>query len=164
MNAEVTQGNDQQTPPKHFVHGRSRSLNGGLDPSEMGRRSGAARRARRAERDQRADEARLTARQRLGIALSELTIEDMRGVIAALVTAAKTGDEKAVHALARLLDQSFGRAQEQVDEVQGDDGPQAWEALSPAQRSTLRAQLLAEADEERRATGDPSDPRAAGSP
>jgi hypothetical protein len=160
MNAEEAPSDDERTPAKQYVHERSRSLKGGLDPSEMGQRSGAARRARRAAREQHADEARLTLRQRLGIVLSELTLDELRDVRNALLAEAKRGDEKAVHALARLFDQSFGRSEPQADEKEA-DGPEIWESMPPAKRAALRAQLLREAEEEeRRATGDPSDPRA----
>lgn len=131
---------------------------GGLDASEAGKRSAEARRQRRANRDAAVDEARLTARQRLGLAMSELTLEDIRAVRDGLLRKAKTGDEKAVHALARLLDQSFGRAQPHEDE--GGTELEAWESMSAGERATARARWLRELEEDGRPAGDSSDPRA----
>src|SRR5262245_44051364 len=48
---------DPHVPP------RSRTLNGGLDPAEMGRRSGEARRAKAAEREEHRRQDALTVRQ-----------------------------------------------------------------------------------------------------
>jgi hypothetical protein len=71
--------NDEQAPmteQEPNVQARSSSLNGGLDPSEMGRGSGQARREKAAQRAQQAEENALTFRQRLGVGLSKLTQAD----------------------------------------------------------------------------------------
>src|SRR5262245_56036602 len=102
---------DPDVPP------RSRTLNGGLDPVEMGRRSGRARRAKAAEREEHRRQDALTVRQRLGVALqAELTVEDWRGVIGAARAAGN------VTALARLADQAFGRPQDAEPEEPEDLG------------------------------------------
>jgi hypothetical protein len=97
------------------VRPRLRTLNGGLDPAEMGRRSGRARRAKAAEREEHRRQDALTVRQRLGVALqAELTVEDWRGVIGAARAAGN------VNALARLADQAFGRPQDaEFEEPEG---------------------------------------------
>jgi hypothetical protein len=52
--------------------------------------------------------------------------------------AAASRSEKAVNALARPLDQSFGRAQvEEGASVEDEMAP--WEAMTPAQRAAWRA-------------------------
>lgn len=133
---------------------------GGIDPSEAGRLSGEARRRKRDEQARKVDEARLTARQRLALALSsKLSVADYEAVISKLRDDAKGGDEKAVHALARLHDQAFGRSQPRDDETGSEED--AWESMSPAQRAAWRAKALREIEEDGKASGDPSDPRGA---
>ena len=127
--------------------------------SERGRRARQARTLKDAARRIAAEHERtlshLTARQRMGIALAEMTTDDMRAVVGALLTDAKSGDTKSIHALARLLDQSFGRAGE---ELVADDRPfvdKTFEEMTPQERGQYRAELLARI----RAKNDPSDPR-----
>ena len=79
-----------------------------------------------------------------------------------LATDAAQGDVKSIHALARLLDQSFGRAgqEEPADPRSTDEKP--WEEWTEAERASYRQALLAQRereDAERKAAGDSSDPR-----
>ena len=101
---------DADVPP------RSRTLNGGLDPAEMGRRSGEARREKKAQREQRAQDAALTFRQRLGVSLSKLTQAELDQVVSGL---AHRGN---ANALARLADQAFGKPLPTEEVVPRDDG------------------------------------------
>jgi len=135
--------------------GRTRGL---LDPAEAGRRSGAARRARAAARAARLEESRLTTRQRLAIVMSELSLADMRNVRDALLVRAQSGDEKAVNALARLLDQSFGRATPAPNTIEENELA-TWEQMTPAQRAAIRADLLRQYELDGRSANDASDPR-----
>jgi hypothetical protein len=103
---------NERTPPRvdraigeFHVQPRSRMLNGGLDPSEMGRRSGEARRAKKMQRERDASDNALTVRQRIGVALSRLTQEELDTMVRGL---AQRGN---AHALARLADQAFGPPQ-----------------------------------------------------
>lgn len=155
--------NDSKASTKehnHPVQQRSSTLRGGLDPREMGRRSGEARRERRARREQEADTATLTARQRFGVALSKLTQAQLDAVVQKLADDAAAGDTRAVQALARLADQAFGKAQHEEAEEQ-DDGAD-FEKLTRAQRAALIAHLLEEGKKQRIAAGEPTDPRETG--
>lgn len=133
--------------------------------SETARKAALVRHAndrkRKADRDKLVDESRFTARQRLGIALSELTLEDMRLLTRQLAKDAGAGDTKAIHALARLLDQSYGRAVPDVT-PEPDDGELSYSAMTEAQRASYRAALMAEREAARAETEpslDQSDPR-----
>lgn len=113
------------------------------------------------QRDKLVDESRFTARQRLGIALSELSLEDMRTLTRQLAKDAGAGDTKAIHALARLLDQSYGRAVPDVTPPV-DDGELSYNAMTEAQRASYRAALMAEreaAKADAEPSSDTSDPR-----
>lgn len=114
---------------------------------------------RKSEAAEEAKLAHLTSRQRMGIALSELTIDDMRAVRDALLVKAKAGDEKAVNAIARLLDQSYGRAgqEEAVDPTPRDERP--FEQWTAGEKAEYRAALLQERDRQRVAAGQAADPR-----
>jgi hypothetical protein len=68
----------------------------------MGRRSGEARREKKAQREASAAENALTFRQRLGVSLSKLSQPELDHVITGL---AHRGN---ANALARLADQAFG--------------------------------------------------------
>ena len=130
--------------------------------SELGRLSGQRRRERKQQREREAALANLTARQRLGLGLSKLTQEQLDAVVQRLATDAAAGDTKAVHAIVRLLDQSFGRAgqEEPADPRSTDEKP--WEEWTEAERASYRQALLAQRereDAERQAAGDSSDPR-----
>lgn len=101
------------------------------------------------ERNERAAEElasqRLTARQRLGLALSKLSQDDLDAVITQLAADAKKGDTKAIHALARLLDQSFGRAVPEA--APSKEEALDWAAMSPAQQSAYLAALVHEREQ-----------------
>jgi len=130
---------------------------GSITASEAGRRSGEVRARKRAERLAKADEAKLTARQRLAMAAAaELTVDDWRAILRRHAKEAASGDSRAIHALARLYDQAFGKANPTEDES---SEVAEWEAMSPAQRSTYRASLLRELEQDGRPMGDESDPR-----
>ena len=112
---------------------RSRTLSGGLDPVEMGRRSGEARRAKKLQREQRAQDAALTFRERLGVALSRLEQDDLDQLVGKL---AKAGN---ANALARLADQAFGRPSEQDDA--GDAQRSGLSGMSRDQLASTLAEL-----------------------
>jgi hypothetical protein len=106
---------------------------------EAAQRSAEVRRERKIQRETAVEEARLTSRQRLALALSrKLTTADYEAMVRALLEASKQGDAKAVHALARLHDQAFGQPQL---EPRADEDEDEWERMSPAQRAALRAAL-----------------------
>jgi hypothetical protein len=120
------------------------------------------RRERKKQRETEAGLANLTARQRLGLSLAKVSQDEMDVVVAALVTRAKNGEEKAIHALARLLDQSFGRAGTEPVAVPRPTTEKPWEEWTEAERASYRQALLAQRkreDAERQAAGDSSDPR-----
>ncbi len=115
--------------------------------------------ARHAEAERERTLSHLTSRQRMGLALAELTQQDMRDVVQALLLEAKSGDTKAVHAIARLLDQSFGRSGE---EKLADDRPfvdKTFDEMTPQERSLYRQELLKRIRENEQAAGDDTDPR-----
>lgn len=130
-------------------------------------RSAASQRERNADAAEEARLSHLTARQRLGLSLSKLSQADMDEVVQSLARRAKTGDEKAVNALARLLDQSFGRS---GTEPVADPRPtteKPWEEWTEAEKAQYRSALLAERDRlqaEAEAAGDATDPRAVPDP
>lgn len=133
---------------------------GGLSAAEAGRRSAEARREAGERRRREISEARLTARQRLGLALSKkLSVADYEQVIGALLTSAKKGDEKAAHALARLHDQAYGRAQVDPGDKGQDVDELTWEEMSPAQRSAMRARLIHDIEADEQPASDATDPR-----
>jgi hypothetical protein len=101
---------DPDVPP------RSGTLNGGLDPSEMGRRSGEARRAKKLQREQSAQDNALTFRQRLGVSLSKLSQAELDHVVSGL---AHRGN---ANALARLADQAFGKPLPAEEDVPREEG------------------------------------------
>ena len=123
------------------VQGRTAGPFGGLTPSEAGKASAQARRERRTQREEAAEIAGLTVRQRLGLSLSKLTQAQLDAVVAGLAEQAAKGDARAVHALARLTDQAFGRSAPAVDE---DEGVEGWDNLTREQRAALRARLTEE--------------------
>ena len=106
------------------------------------------RRERKKQRETEAGLANLTARQRLGLGLSKLTQEQLDAVVQRLATDAAAGDTKAVHAIVRLLDQSFGRAgqEEPADPRSTDEKP--WEEWTEAERASYRQALLAQRERE----------------
>ncbi len=148
--------NDELNPPSGTgigVRRRSQSLKGGLDPAEMGRRSGEVRRERARVRAAAAEDAAMTVRQRIGVALShELTVDDWRAVIR------EARDKSRVADLARLADQAFGKSQPEEAEEERDD---ELRALTRAQRSAMIARLLEEDKAQTAAAGDERDPREA---
>ncbi len=123
----------------------------------------AARRLKEAARHAEADRERtlshLTSRQRIGLGLAKLTQDRIDRIIDRLATEAEAGDTKAIHALARLLDQSFGRSGE---EKLADDRPfvdKTFDEMTPQERSLYRQELLKQIRENESAAGDSSDPR-----
>ena len=100
--------------------------------SESGRKAAmasvASRRAKAKARAETAEENALTARQRLGVALSKLTQREWD----AKVKAAKA------HELVRFLDQAFGRPTDAEPDKPEDTG---LAALTKDQRAALRAML-----------------------
>lgn len=140
------------------VQARSGTLKGGHDPAEMGRRSAAARRERAAQRAQEELDATRTFRQRLGIALSRLTQEELDAAVKAMATeASKGGKPAAMGALARIADQAFGKPL--PEEGEDPDAGEDVRKLSRAQRSALIAQLLEEQELDGKPSGDSTDPR-----
>lgn len=105
------------------------------------RRAEVARERKAAAAAQLAED-RLSSRQRLGLVMSEMTLDQLRIVRNKLVEQAQSGDVKSIHALARLLDQAFGRAKEEAATPQGAD--MGWEEMSPAQQSAYLAAILEE--------------------
>ena len=123
--ARVT-NRDSDVPP------RSRTLNGGLDPAEMGRRSGEARRAKALARQESAEQNALTFRQRLGVSLSKLSQPELDQVVSGL---AHRGN---ANALARLADQAFGKPLPAEEDKPEDEG---LAALTREERAVLRQML-----------------------
>lgn len=105
---------------------RSRSLNGGLDPAEMGRRSGQARREKAAARAEAAEQDALTFRQRLGVSLSKLSQNEL--------------DQRVKDArpseLVRFADQAFGKPLEAEEDKPEDD---LLAVLTREQRAVIRS-------------------------
>jgi hypothetical protein len=110
-----------------------------------------AKAAKKAEREARALDASLTVRQRLGLSVSKLTQDELDAAVHALVVKAATGDARAIHALARVLDQAFGKAGDEAPADPRDMDERAWEEWSPAERAQYRAALLAKVKEGREA-------------
>lgn len=100
---------------------------------EAARKGVEARQAKAQARKDTAEENALTARQRLGVALSKLTQREWD----AKVKAAKA------HELVRFLDQAFGRPTDAEPDKPTDEG---LSALTKDQRATLRAMLESEED------------------
>jgi hypothetical protein len=117
-----TQSRDPHVQP------RSKTLNGGLDASEMGRRSGAARREKKQQREEHAEENALTFRQRLGVSLSKLTQRELDQ----RVRDARPSE------LVRFADQAFGKPLPAEDDVPEDQG---LASLTREQRAVLRQML-----------------------
>ncbi len=134
--------------------------------SESARRARETRTQKAADRKRAAEEAALTqgltARQKLGIGIASLSQERITRIVDNLATQAEAGDVKSIHALARLLDQSFGRAQEEQAPAEGETWERQWSNWTPAEKAQYRAALLEQRSRERAertATGDESDPR-----
>lgn len=117
---------------------------GGLTPAEAAQRRAAKAREARAEREREATLATLTVRQRLGLSLAKLSQAQLDAVVQALADRAAKGEEKAVHALARLSDQAFGKAQPEEEEDTSDV-----DKLSRAARAAMLARLLEEEERDR---------------
>lgn len=131
---------------------------GGITPQEAGRLSGIARREARERRETESQLSKLTLRQRLGLSLSKLSQDQLDGVVSRLATDAAHGDARAVHALARLTDQAFGRATPEEE-----DAPEstrtALEGMSRAERAVVMARALEELRADHEPSKDASDPR-----
>jgi hypothetical protein len=126
----------------------------------------ATRRARKIEREADASAAHLTYRQRLGVALSKLSQTQLDAHVLALSNLAATGDAKSIHALARMSDQAFGRAQTAAEPDGRDIDEKAWDELNPEEKAELKAALILElrrseaaGDAQAQPLGDDSDPR-----
>lgn len=132
---------------------RSGTLKHGLDAREMALRSAASRRARAAERAAQDAQAATTFRQRVGIALSRLSQDELDKAVKGL---AADGKAASLRALGALADQAFGKPAPEEEEQGGDDDVRA---LTRAQRSALIAELLREEEEQRRPSGEAADPR-----
>jgi hypothetical protein len=142
MDVTATSTNVTSATGSPNVRARSETLNGGLDPSEMGRRSGEARREKKQLREERAEENALTFRQRLGVSLSKLTQTDLDRTIEGLAQSGRPAD---LRALAALADQAFGKPQVAEDDTPLDD---ELAQLTRKERAALRA-ILEDADPER---------------
>ena len=146
--------NGELNPPSDTgigVQRRSQSLKGGLDPAEMGRRSGVVRREKAMAREAAIKDAAMTVRQRIGVALShELTVDDWRAVIR------QARDKSRVADLARLADQAFGKSQPEESAPEEED---PIERLTRAERSAMIARLQEESRMHREAAGLEADPR-----
>jgi len=115
-------------------------------------------RRRKLEREEAARSAQLTYRQRLGMAMSQFTQEELNAQIRALHTLAVSGDTKAIHALARLADQAFGRAVAEQPADPRSIEEKDWDELTEAERAVVRRHLIAQAFP----ADDASDPRGDG--
>lgn len=150
MSEDADEGRTKSDEDAPASEPRPRTLKHGLDPSEMGRRSAAARRARAAERAAADAEAATTFRQRLGISLSRLSQEELDAAIRRM---AADDRPSALTALARMADQAFGKPAPEEEEDKGAEDDVR--SLTRAQRSALIASLLAQEEP----VGDASDPR-----
>jgi len=122
-----------------YARSRSKPLNGGLDPVEMGRRSGQARREKKMRREKGASENALTFRQRLGVSLSRLNQGELDQVVSGL---AHRGN---ANALARLADQAFGKPEPAEEDKPEDD----WlAALTREQRAVVRLWIDSQEEDE----------------
>ena len=77
----------------------------------------------------------------------------------ALSGLASQGDAKSIHALARLSDQAFGRAQVEAESDGRDPMSKQWDELTTAEKSAMMAESIARIRAQETATGDASDPR-----
>jgi hypothetical protein len=131
---------------------------GGLTASEAAYRRAEAARERRKQAEQDAQNARLTARDRFGVALSKIAQSDLDEVVQAMVKEAKAGKPQAIAALARMADQAFGRptpAEGEEPEAEGDA-----RKLTREERSELIAMMQERRRLQEQAAGDSVDPRA----
>jgi hypothetical protein len=129
------------------VQERSRSLKGGHDPAELGRKSGQARRERRESAARDAELDKLTVRARLAVGLAgELTTENLRAILASLVKRAQEPGHVGTNA-ARLVMELAGKVTEEQAEPDelGDD--LQWSDMTPEQRAVARARADALARE-----------------
>ena len=139
------EGAEQAATPSSGV------LKSGVNAREAALKGVATRRARAAAREAEREDAAMTVRQRLAVAMStELSTEDWKKVVA------KARDDGKVAELARLADQAFGKPQVEEQE----EAEEGVAHLTRAQRGALMARLLREIEEDRTASGDTSDPRA----
>jgi hypothetical protein len=138
MNDERRNGERVKERLEADVQERSRSLNGQLDPAEMGRRSGQARRERRARAERDAEHDRLTVSARLAVVTAaKLTTSELRAVVEGLITRAKGDGHVANAAAAQLLAMARAAVEGGEDETDGI----AYEDMTPAQRAAFRAAL-----------------------
>lgn len=143
------------------ARGRTRTTGDAQRMSELGRLSAQARRERKRQREEAATNRHLTYRQRIGVALSQLTQEQLNTHVQALSNLAAQGDAKSIHALARLSDQAFGRSQPEVQDDGRDILEKQWSELTVSEKAALRAEAIERIRAHERAAGDSSDPREA---
>lgn len=143
---------------------------GGISPQEAARIRWDRERARKAAESQRdeADQAVLDAeaatwREKVGIALAKTAQADIDRMVQRMVRQAGQGEERSVHAVARLATEAFGRVGQAAPVEEGEE---TWEGMSREKKAALSARLLREAEEmeaNARST-DPGTPRASGAP
>ena len=153
MNDEGTSEQRQAKRRDAPVRARSRSLKGGLDPAELGRRSGRVRRERAAAAERDAELNRLTVQARLATAIAaKLTYADLAELIAGLVERAKGNGHVANGAAAQLL--AMARVAS-GDEGDADTEGMDYADMTPAQRAARRAELQRALEEWRASEGAP---------
>jgi hypothetical protein len=139
MNDESASVNELANDGDPTLQARSRTLKGGLDAAEMGRRSGQVRREKKRKREKAAEAAALTSRQKAGIALASRTQKDWDDLVMALWHGALAGKTPAVNALVRLLDQAYGRPTEAEPDAPSDGLEGMTAAELAAERARVRA-------------------------
>jgi hypothetical protein len=99
------------------------------------------------------------------LSIAKVSQADTDEIIRQLVNRAKAGEDKAIHAYARLLGEAFGRAGQEAPVDPRPTSERPWEEWSEAERASYglaRLEQREREDAERRATGDASDPRGEG--
>jgi hypothetical protein len=105
MNDEITNTQRDERGDERFVRVRSRSLKGGLDAAELGRRSGEARRARKARAKADAELDSLTVEGRVATILARtLTAAELTDLIGKAIERAKGDGHVANAASGQLVD------------------------------------------------------------
>jgi hypothetical protein len=150
-------GNEKMTN----VRGRSRTLKGGHDPSELGRLSGTARREKARQRETDVELDKLALRARLAvIGAGKLDAAALQRVYDGLITRAQ-GDGHVANGAAKIL---LDLARATVDDVVRDTDATPLEEMSMEERAALYARVLAATegddagDEVQPGDGDEADP------
>jgi hypothetical protein len=128
LNAERALTSGAAGVEEPHVRPRSRTLNGGLDPVEMGQKSGQARREKKIKREETAAENALTVRQKVGVALSRLTQREWDAVVKGATVAQRVA----------LMNQAFGTPTQAEEDKPQDEG---LAALTREQRAVLMEAL-----------------------